>query len=73
VGQKYFFKAFFFFFIPGPFQGGHFFGEIIYFSALDLKPASLNRRPAHLKAVTMGMVTAIALFWSNKPNPAIAF
>jgi hypothetical protein len=24
-----------------------------------------------LKAVTMGMVTAIALFWSNKPNPAI--
>jgi hypothetical protein len=24
----------------------------------------------NLKAVTMGMVTAIALFWSNKPNPA---
>jgi hypothetical protein len=24
-----------------------------------------------LKAVTMGMVTAITLFWSNKPNPAI--
>jgi hypothetical protein len=24
-----------------------------------------------LKAVKMGMVTAIALFWSNKPNPAI--
>jgi hypothetical protein len=34
------------FFIPGPFQGGIFFGEIIYFSALDLKPASLNLRPA---------------------------
>jgi hypothetical protein len=39
-----FFKLFFF--VPGPFQGGHFFGEIIYFSALDLKPASLNLRPA---------------------------
>jgi hypothetical protein len=25
-----------------------------------------------LKAVTMGMVTAITFFWSNKPNPAIA-
>jgi hypothetical protein len=25
----------------------------------------------NLKAVTMGMVTARALFWSNKPNPAI--
>jgi hypothetical protein len=25
----------------------------------------------NLKAVTMGMVTAIAFFWSNKPNPAI--
>jgi hypothetical protein len=25
----------------------------------------------NLKAVTMGVVTAIALFWSNKPNPAI--
>ena len=35
-----------FFFIPGPFQGGHFFGEIIYFSALDLKPATLNLRLA---------------------------
>ena len=35
----YFFKAFYLF-IPGPFQGGHFFGEIIYFGALDLKPAS---------------------------------
>jgi hypothetical protein len=23
-----------------------------------------------LKAVAMGMVTAITLFWSNKPNPA---
>jgi hypothetical protein len=26
-----------FFFIPGPFQGGHFLGGIIYSSALDLK------------------------------------
>jgi hypothetical protein len=26
----------------------------------------------NLKAVKMGMVTAIAIFWSNKPNPAIA-
>jgi hypothetical protein len=25
----------------------------------------------NLKAVTMGVVTAIALFWSNKPNPAM--
>ena len=25
----------------------------------------------NLKAVTMGMVTARALFWSNKPNPAM--
>ena len=25
----------------------------------------------NFKAVAMGMVTAIALFWSNKPNPAI--
>ena len=25
----------------------------------------------NLKAVTMDMVTAIALFWPNKPNPAI--
>jgi hypothetical protein len=24
-----------------------------------------------VKAVTMGMVTAITLFWSNMPNPAI--
>jgi hypothetical protein len=24
----------------------------------------------NLKAVAMGVVTAIALFWSNKPNPA---
>ena len=28
-----------FFFIPGPFQDGHFLGVIIYLSALDLKPA----------------------------------
>jgi hypothetical protein len=34
------------FFIPGPFQGGHFLGEIIYSSALDLKPTALNLRPA---------------------------
>jgi hypothetical protein len=40
----YFVKLFFF--IPGPFQGGHFFGEIIYFSALDLKPTALNLRLA---------------------------
>jgi hypothetical protein len=39
VGQKYCFLKLFFF-IPGPFQGGHFFGEI-----LDLKPAFLNLRP----------------------------
>jgi hypothetical protein len=25
----------------------------------------------NLKAVTMGVVAAIALFWSNKPNPAM--
>ena len=25
----------------------------------------------NLKAVTMGMVTPRALFWSNKPNPAM--
>jgi hypothetical protein len=38
-GQKYFFlNIFFFFFVPGPFQGGHFLGGIIYFSALGLEP-----------------------------------
>jgi hypothetical protein len=26
----------------------------------------------NLKAVTMGVVTARTLFWSNKPNPATA-
>jgi hypothetical protein len=26
----------------------------------------------NLKAVKMGMATAIAPFWSNKPNPAIS-
>ena len=48
-GQKnIFFKLFFF--IPGPLQGGHFLGEIISFSALGLKPASLNLRPAQYQA-----------------------
>jgi hypothetical protein len=37
-----------YFFIPGPFQGGHFLGGIIHFSALHLKPAFLNLRPAHI-------------------------
>jgi hypothetical protein len=27
----------------------------------------------NLKAVTMGMVTTITLFWSNKPNPAMHY
>jgi hypothetical protein len=27
----------------------------------------------NLKAVTMDMVTAIALFWPNKPNPAMQY
>jgi hypothetical protein len=37
VGPKiYFLKLFFF--IPGPFQGGHFLGGIIYFSALEAGP-----------------------------------
>ena len=49
MGQKYFFFNLFFF-VPGPFQGGHFFGGGIYFSALDLKPAPLNLRPALLLA-----------------------
>jgi hypothetical protein len=40
-----------FFFIPWPFQGGHFLGGGIIMaghnsSALDLKPANLNLRPA---------------------------
>jgi hypothetical protein len=42
VGQKYFFQSFFFLYS----WAISFFGEIIYFSALDLKPASLNLRPA---------------------------
>jgi hypothetical protein len=37
--KMYFLKPFFF--VPGPFQGGHFLGEIIYSSALDLKPAAV--------------------------------
>jgi hypothetical protein len=32
--KKLFFKAFSF--LPGPFQGGHFFGGVIYLAALDL-------------------------------------
>ena len=32
-------------FIPGPFQGGHFLGEIIYSSALDLEPVTFDLRP----------------------------
>jgi hypothetical protein len=35
-----------FFFLPGPFQGGHSFGEIIYLAALDVRPVALNLRPA---------------------------
>ena len=46
--KNIFFKLFFF--VPGPFQGGHFFGGEIYFSALDLRPAPLNLRPALLLA-----------------------
>jgi hypothetical protein len=42
--KNIFFKAFFF--IPGPFQGGHFLGEIIYSSAPGVKPTALNLRPA---------------------------
>jgi hypothetical protein len=30
----------------GHFRAGIFFGGIIYFSALDLKPTALNLRPA---------------------------
>jgi hypothetical protein len=40
--DKYF-KAVFFF-IPGPFQGGHFLGEKTCPSALDLKPATFVLR-----------------------------
>jgi hypothetical protein len=42
--KKQFFDPFFF--LSGPFQGGHFFGGIIYLAALDLRPATLNLRPA---------------------------
>jgi hypothetical protein len=43
-GRKYFLGPFFF--LSGPFQGGPFFGEIIYLTALDLRRATLNLRPA---------------------------
>jgi hypothetical protein len=45
VGQKIFFLVPFFF-LSGPFQGGRFFGGIIYLAALDLRPANPNLRPA---------------------------
>ena len=52
VGQKIFFLVPFFF-LPRSFQGGHFlvFGGIIYLAALDLRPAILNLRPAHSRAL----------------------
>jgi hypothetical protein len=69
-------------FIPGPFQGGDFLGGIIYSSALDLKPAAINLRPAlhaphthrhctveQVLEVEMGVVAAIMLLSSNKANP----
>ena len=37
--KKQFFDPFFF--LSGPFQGGHFFGGIIYLAALDLGPIAL--------------------------------
>jgi hypothetical protein len=45
--KNIFFKAIFF--VPGPFQGGNFFGGVVYSSARDLGPATLNLRPALIR------------------------
>ena len=45
MGQKIFFWCLFSFFL-GHFRAGIFLGEIIYFTALDLRPVTLNLRPA---------------------------
>jgi hypothetical protein len=42
--RKYFFGAFFLYFWA--ISGRHFFGEIICLAALDLRPFTLNMRPA---------------------------
>jgi hypothetical protein len=47
--KKYILKLFFF--LPGPFQGGHFLGGIIYLAALDLGPVALSLRPALLTSI----------------------
>ena len=57
MGQKIFFWGLFSFFLR-PFQGGHFLGEIIYLTALDLRPATLNVRPA-LAPSRSGVLTSL--------------
>jgi hypothetical protein len=61
--KNVFLKLFFIYLFLGPFafQGGHCFGEIIYFSALDLKPASLNLRPAQFKFDPRSFFTHISI------------
>jgi hypothetical protein len=56
----YFLKPFFL--VPGPFQGEHFLGIIIYSSALDLQPAALNLRPA-LRPLHACYTTGTCIRW----------
>jgi hypothetical protein len=60
VGQKKYFKSLFSFL----FLGGNCFGEIIYSSALDIEPATLNLRPAHaLRTAQRTVLDEFALPW----------
>jgi hypothetical protein len=74
-GRKYCFLEPFFF-LSGPFQGGYFFGKIIYLAALDLRPVTLNLRPARLLAkqqlagcLAPGQVVRarLAVLWNRRP------
>jgi hypothetical protein len=54
-----------FFFLSGLFQGGHFFGGIIYLAALDLRPTTLNLRPTLQRHAEAGP-EALLCGWSAR-------